>query len=115
MNKLFFLVAVCFGILTVGMSFAADHVGGNNVFEIIFTVWGTIASPLFGVFTLSLTVPWSTGPVRILCCEIIVCAVGLLAQQTAKPGPTAVPLNYNSLNTLYLRFYVHRDVWCDYW
>ena len=30
------------------MSFAADHVAGDYLFEIIMTVWSTFASPLIG-------------------------------------------------------------------
>ena len=57
------LAAVIFGLVTIGLSFAAEYFG-ENVFTIAIAAFGILYSPIAGGFTLGLFVPWSTAMVR---------------------------------------------------
>ena len=61
---LYVATATIFGLMTVGLSFAAEHFGDNMV-QLPLTIWGAASSPILGAFILGFFFVHTTGFVSI--------------------------------------------------
>lgn len=49
------IIAACYGVVCIGMAFVAQHIGG--VLQMSLVVFGAVGGPLFGLFTLGMSLP----------------------------------------------------------
>ena len=52
LTALYFVTAIIFGGVTIGLSFVAEYMG-DVIIQIPMTIWGMVESPLYGVFVLA--------------------------------------------------------------
>lgn len=57
------IMALLYGVLCLGIAFAAEHLGG--VLQASLTIFGVVGGPLFGLFTLGMFFPSANQKVRI--------------------------------------------------
>jgi len=57
-------LALLYGLLCVGISFAAEYLGG--VLQASLTIFGVVGGPLFGLFTLGMFFPSANQMVSLV-------------------------------------------------